>query len=507
VTLKLRTPPRSKAVRERLARLRDAPPDARLYLSRAEHAEIFGARPRDVARVEAFAAAQGLSVVGRHLPSRLIRLRGRVDQVERAFGVKLRWVRVGRSRRHAHREEVRLPAEIAPVVRAVLGLDSRPLVRRHAVAADGGAGLAGFPPREVCRLYGFPAQLSGAGQCLAIIEVNAANTLGVPGAGFRAEDLAQALQGSGLPVPAVEPVPTADGTGNFPDVNPAADAEVALDVQVAAAAAPGARFAVYFGSDSPSGYHDAVLAAIHDTTRNPRVIATSWGAAEDEYPPAFLREMDQLFQEAGTLGITICASAGDLGSAGRDQGAADQGAHPHFPATSPSVLACGGTSLTVGSGGIAGERVWNGGYATGAGGGGVSEIFPRPAWQPAAVPPSFQKKFAGRGIPDLAAHADQANGYRVVVAGETQVLGGTSAVAPLLAGFLTGINQSRAAAGRPPLGLITPQLYAHPQACRDLPVGTNDIDGTLGLYQARPGWDPCTGLGAPDGAALLALLS
>lgn len=504
VMLKLRPRPRTKAVRGRLAALRDAPPNERAYLSRADHEEIFGARPGDVGAVEAFAARYGLAVVSRHLASRTIRLRGRVDQVQRAFGVRLRSVRVAGVRGHAHREEVRLPRGVASAVRAVLGLDTRPLLRPDAVPPDS-PGAAGLSPREVCRLYRFPAQLDGAGQCLALVEVNAANTLGNVGTGYLDTDTAQAFQGFGLPPPAVEPVPTGDGTGNLPGPNPAADAEAALDLQVAAAAAPGARIAVYFGSNSYAGYHDAVAAAVHDTVRNPRVVSTSWSLGEDEYAPAFLAEMDQLFQEAATLGITICASAGDLGSSGRDQGASDRKAHAHFPATSPSVLACGGTSASVAGGAIATEQVWNGGYAAGAGGGGVSETFARPSWQPAAqVPLSSQRKFAGRGIPDLAAHAD---GYQVVVAGESQVLGGTSAVAPLLAGLLTCINQSRAAAGRPPLGFINPSLYARPEIFRDLLAGNNDLDGTFGLYSAGPGWDPCTGLGAPDGTALLNLLS
>ena len=509
VTLKLRLRPKSRAVRDRLVTLAGSPLNERTYLSRAEHEEIFGARPSDVIKVEAFAARFGLSVVGKHVASRSIRLRGRADQVQRAFGVRLRSVRIAGVRCHAHREEVRLPWEIAAVVRAVLGLDTRPVARPHAVpAGDAGGTTGGFPPRQICSLYGFPGQLDGSGQCLALIEVNAANTLGIPGAGFLPADLAQAFQGSGLPTPVVEAVPTADGTGNLPGPNPAADAEVALDLQVAAAAAPGSRIAVYFGANSATGYHDAVSAAIHDASRNPRVLSTSWGLSEDEYAPALRAELDQLFQEAATLGITVCASTGDLGSSGRDQGATDHQAHPHFPATSPSVLACGGTSLNVAGGAIAAEQVWNGGYETGAGGGGVSDTFPRPPWQQASqVPLSSPKNFAGRGIPDLAAHADQANGYQVVVAGEFQVLGGTSAVAPLLAGLLTRINQARGAAGRPPVGFINPLLYAHPGAFRDILTGSNDIDGTFGLYSAGKGWDPCTGLGSPNGAALLTLLS
>jgi kumamolisin len=512
VTLKLRPRPRTRAIRKRVESLLRSAPNKRKFFSRAEHEAAFGSRPTDRVRVDAFARKYGLTVVENHAAKRTVRLKGRVAQVERAFGVRLRSIREKKARYHAHRENVALPPEIRRAVRAVFGLDTRPVAMPHLAPSSPAdalsAGGPGFSPRDICGLYRFPPGLNGSGQCLAVIEINMQNNLGSLGTGYLDSDLAQFFSGLGLPEPTVVAVAGAGGAGNFPGVSASADAEAALDIQVAGAAAPGATIAVYFGLNSEQGYHDAVSAAIHDSVRNPRVISISWGLAEDEYGAAFMSEMDQLFQEAATLGVTICASAGDLGSSGKGQLAADKIPHAHFPASSPSVLACGGTTLTAQSGVIASEVAWNGGYATGAGGGGVSEVFALPVWQKSsAVPASPQKKWAGRGIPDLAAHADQSSGYRIIVDGSPQVLGGTSAVSPLVAGLLTCINQSRSGAGHPPIGFINPLAYAHPEVFRDIVGGTNDIDGSFGVYSARSGWDACTGLGAPNGTALLALLS
>src|SRR6185312_4027852 len=100
----------------------------------------------------------------------------------------------------------------------------------------------------------------------------------------------------------------------------------------------------------------------------------------------------------------------------------------------------------------------------------------------------------GRGVPDVAGDADPATGYQVRVDGHDVVYGGTSAVAPLWAALIAMINQARGG----PLGYLNPTLYgAAAHACRDITSGTN------GAYRAGAGWDPCTGLGSPNGAALL----
>jgi kumamolisin len=206
--------------------------------------------------------------------------------------------------------------------------------------------------------------------------------------------------------------------------------------------------------------------------------------------------MDSAAQDAALLGVTICVAAGDDGSS---DGVKDGGNHVDFPASSPNVLACGGTSLKGANGVITGETVWNDGSAGGATGGGFSVQFAQPAWQASAgvKPPAAG---GGRGVPDVAGNADPETGYQVLVDGKSMVIGGTSAVAPLWSGLIALLNQQL---GKP-LGFLQPVLYGLSNATdafHDITQGNN------GSYSAGPGWDACTGLGSPSGSNLLTALS
>ena len=105
----------------------------------------------------------------------------------------------------------------------------------------------------------------------------------------------------------------------------------------------------------------------------------------------------------------------------------------------------------------------------------------------------------GRGVPDVAAVADPQTGYQVVVDGQASVIGGTSAVAPLWAGLVCRLAQATGA----PLGLLQPAIYAGAAAGQAAPGFRDITQGSNGAYSAAPGWDACTGLGVPDGPALL----
>src|SRR5262249_48106927 len=146
-----------------------------------------------------------------------------------------------------------------------------------------------------------------------------------------------------------------------------------------------------------------------------------------------MQAFDQAFQDAAALGITICAAAGDNGS---NDGVNDGRSHVDFPASSPHVLGCGGTLLKATGGGISSEVVLN------ATGGGISAPCPLPTWKQAArVPPPANDAQVGRGVPDVAADADPAMGYQILVDGQLEVVGGTSAVAPLWAALIARLNQ------------------------------------------------------------------
>ena len=303
----------------------------------------------------------------------------------------------------------------------------------------------------------------------------------------------------GLPAPTVTAIGVSGGV-NSPGTDPNADGEVALDVQVAGGAAPGAKLAVYFAPNTDQGFVDAITQAVHDAANKPSVMSISWGSPESGWTQQAVAAMTSAFQDAAQAGVSVFAASGDgLATDGQTDGKP----HVDFPASSPWVVGCGGTAVQASGGALTGETVWN---SNGGGtGGGVSDLFTVPAYQsgvkiPAEVHTHASHKHpratGGRGVPDVAADADPDTGYRVVVDGKAEVIGGTSAAAPLWSGLFALVNE---AAGKS-VGQPHPTLYANPAAFNDVTKGNNK-SGSIG-YSAGPGWDACTGLGTPKGAAV-----
>ncbi|QBD77400.1 peptidase S53 [Ktedonosporobacter rubrisoli] len=465
-------------------------------MSRQEYAARYSASPDDLAKIEAFAQAHNLKVVEEDPASRRIVLAGTAAAMMQAFAVELQRYaykggvfrgRVG----HLH-----LPTELEPLVAGVFGLDDRPQAQprfRYGNSTTrfplANTDTVSYTPPQLAKLYEFPQGLDGSGECIALIEL---------GGGYSEQDLATYFKQLGIPTPQVTTV-SVDGGENKPEGDPrGADAEVDLDIEIAGAIAPKARIVVYFAPNTDRGFLDAITQALHDTTNNPSVISISWGAPESSWTSQAMQAMDQAFQTAATLGITICCAAGDNGSG---DGASDQLAHVDFPASSGYVLGCGGTRLSSSNGKITAEVVWNdttaGGGATG---GGVSENFALPSWQTDAhVPLSINNQHAGRGVPDVAGNADPQTGYQIYVDGQSTVIGGTSAVAPLWAGLIALINQKRGQA----IGFLNPFLYKNYQQLTQNKALYDVTSGNNGAYTAGTGWDACTGLGTPVGTQLL----
>jgi kumamolisin len=283
-----------------------------------------------------------------------------------------------------------------------------------------------------------------------------------------------------------------------------------LDIEVAAAVAPKAKIVVYFTADtSERDFLDAVTTAIHDTVNNPSVISISWGGPEQAATDTFQAQFDQALQSAAALGITVTVASGDSGAADEGPNEWDGLAHADFPASSPYALACGGTRITIADGNITGESVWNQQAADtesdsfGASGGGTSAVFQVPPYQKDSnVPVNVSTGKPGRGVPDVAGDADPNTGYLVRVDGQEFSIGGTSAVAPLWAALIALCNQSLGHRA----GFINPILYANPSALNDITSGDNRVGPDRVGFDAGPGWDPCTGLGSPNGQKILAVL-
>jgi len=460
-------------------------------------AERYGAEPTDVELVRRTLHEHGAEVTGVDAAARRLRVTGSVGALSRIFGTSLRAVTSpgfdGQPVEHRLRNGgLSVPAQLDGVVTAVLGLDDRPQARpRHVIVAPG-ARRTSYTPVQLAQVYRFPPGTDGGGQRVAILEL---------GGGYDPSDLRTYFSGLGLGEVQVSAVGV-DGADNVPGGDPkGADGEVLLDIEVVGAMAPGAAIVVYFAPNTDAGFLDALVQAAHaDVT--PVAISISWGQSEDQWTGQARTAFDDALTDAALLGITVSSAAGDDGSTDRES---DGLPHCDFPASSPHVLACGGTRLDAdpSTGAVTAETVWNTGVGNGATGGGVSDAFALPSYQSTVgVPAPRGSGAGGRGVPDVAAVADPQTGYAVRVDGSDTVIGGTSAVSPLWAALIARLAQ---ATGHR-FGLIHPQLYGRTGAGAVAPGFRDITSGDNGAYAARAGWDPCTGLGVPDGAALLEAL-
>lgn len=456
-------------------------------LTREEYQARYGADPADVAQVAAFASQHGLTVAQVNTPARSMLLTGRTADFAQAFQVKFEQCEYKGRRFRQRTGAVNVPADLSGVVVSVHGLDNRPQAKAHfrLNRANPRTTSTSYTPLQIAKAYSFPSG-DGKGQTIGIIEL---------GGGYTQQDLQSYFKGLKLPVPNVIAV-SVDGAQNDPtgDAN-GPDTEVALDIEVAGAVAPGATIVVYFAPNSDAGFLDAINAAAMDDVHKPSVISISWGGPESSWTPQSLQTYNDALQAAASVGVTVCVACGDNGSS---DGLSDGKYHVDFPASSPYSLACGGTSLHIGNSKVSSEVVWNDGASGGATGGGVSDAFPLPSYQSKAkVPPSANKrKFKGRGVPDIAGDADPATGYQVTSDGQSFTVGGTSAVAPLWAGLLALINQRLGKS----VGYLNPTIYqtlaTSKGTFRDITSGNN------GHFRAAAGWDPCTGWGSPVGTAI-----
>jgi len=476
-----------------VAQLGNLAPKERKYITREDFAKTHGAIPEDLGKVRQFASEYGLEVKEENATHRSVVLAGTVAAFSRAFEVTLgRYEHPEKGSYRGRTGSLTIPSELSTVVEGVFGLDNRPQAKPHfrtrGKVTKRLAPLAqpeSYDPAQVARAYDFPTGVTGSGQSIAILEL---------GGGFSPADLDAFFQKLKLSTPQVTAIGVGGGS-NSPGDPSGADGEVELDIEVAGSVAPGAQIGVYFAPNTDQGFLDALTTAIHDSTLKPSVISISWGGPENTWTQQAMNAFDSACQDAATLGITIFAASGDNGATDGDPNGNLQ---VDFPASCPHMTGCGGTKLVLSGNTITDEEVWNElSQQEGATGGGVSQVFPLPTWQQGANVPASPNGQAGRGVPDVAGNADPTTGYNVVVDGSPMVIGGTSAVAPLWAGLTALINQSL---GRP-VGFLNPLLYSQGEA-----VFHDILTGGNGGYNARSGWDPCTGLGSPDGAKIVAAL-
>ena len=410
---------------------------------------------------------------------------------------------------------------------------------RVAQVADGGSPTRTGTPAFGCVPASFPVALaSGSGlypnQLQAAYGIAPLHAAGLEGQGARLAIVGEA------PTPAadVNTFRTCFGTqGTALKIHGAGSIkpilESSLDAMVASTVAPAlSRFDLWVHPISENdddgdaeGFLELLAQPLQATVNGaplPHVISVSYGECESLVKPytAARTLVERQLTATAALGITTVVAAGDTGSSACARGvsagqltSADKKPQVSWPASSPWVLAVGGTNLTLGAdNSIASTGVWNDtAYpapfdATAGGGGGSSTFEQRPWWQPAQSFGSSGKRM----VPDVAAFADPSPGYPIVCSKGVQgckgsgqsiaFVGGTSAAAPLVAGMVALWNQQARAQGLPRPGFVPPLLYAlaqhHPASFTDVTLGTNALFGGS-CCPARAGYDTATGWGSP----------
>jgi kumamolisin len=417
-----------------------------------------------------------------------------------------------------------------PLVDSVIGFDhsrkARPLAReiRHQIRREihhnvGLKNSYSFPiqfgplgPDWIRSAYGFDpiyqAGLSGKNQFVAIVSYG----------GFYKSDVQKYFEAE-----KISPSPTVDEieVGGPVSVTRESMGETAMDVEFSGMIAPGSHLLVYESSHNDDAGDVELFNAILDDGRA-KVVSYSWGNCELAVSHQHLLDMNKIFARAVAQGVNIVVGSGDFGAEGCP---GDSGLNADWPASSPYVVAVGGTSIQSGARGDVQETAWA------DSGGGVSGAFEKPTWQ-------RDLPFERRAFPDVAFNADATSGEPAWIhknfadgpvengvvlngdeGGEWATMGGTSIAAPQWAGFLALVNEARSKDrakdqvengtdlrdGKAPLGFLNPRIYnlrddQRESLFHDITQGSNDG------YDAGLGWDAVTGWGSMRASPLLEYL-
>jgi len=532
------------------------------YLSVAQFARSYGATPEQVALVGSALQARGLTVGRVSANDLTLPVSGTAAEVERALSLSLSQVKLESGRTaYANAEAPAIPSSVIPFVQGVIGLNDvspeqpqhvRSEARSRRVARSSqavGAQIVtggpqpcleatefaqeegGYTPDKIASAYQLSSFYAGgdlgAGQTIAVFEQQP----------FDPSDIEtyQACFGTNATVTPVD----VDGG---PEGPPSEDGESALDIEQIIGLAPQAHMLVYQGPEEQEVAPVDIISAIVSQDQA-KVISSSWGLCESlaaKFGPAVIAAENTLLQEAAAQGQSFFVSSGDTGS--------EQCAQAHSserqlavlnPAGQPFATGVGGTWLLSREGSTLKaydgtlpplEGIWNYGFHAqgGAGGGGVSKEFAMPSYQSSANPslgvinadsssaPCAKAPFC-RQVPDVSADADPQTGYDVFDEGEWQVVGGTSASAPLWAAF-TGLANAQPACGGVPIGFANPALYAIAgssyssdftdviEASLASPRRANNNPEGTGLFPVTTGYDMATGIGTPIGSQLATAL-
>jgi sugar lactone lactonase YvrE len=498
---------------------RHGSPLYRHYLTPAQYTQRFGPDPQALATVTTFLHSSGLAISQVYSGGQLITLRTTVGQAEQVFHMQLYNYRAPRGYTYyAADHDPLLPASVATLVSGISGLDSAARPQHHPVRAAAAvrhpgphalsgppSNSGGFTPSQVQTAYDVGPLLAGgqtgAGRAVDLFEFD----------GFQQSyiNTFDSYYGRTSPVPVVIPV------NNGVTALSSGENEVELDIEVLQGMAPKVGINVYEGpvpsslADFFSSYAAVAqtIAAAHDAD----VASASWGWCETDWDPSSRAQTSQAFAQMAAEGMDAFIASGDTGSADCQDANGNPVYGVDYPASDPNVTAVGGTTLTVQSdGSYGGETVWDG---YGAGGGGISGVFPMLAYQQG---PGVNNSYSdgNREVPDVSAAADPLPGYDTFTddgsgtgTGAWIGFGGTSAAAPLWATVVELTDEYALSRQQPTNGFVNPALYALAAGTppyppfHDVTVGDNDPLSPKHnpvFYPATSGYDMASGLGSPD---------
>jgi subtilase family serine protease len=480
-----------------------ASPNYRHYLTPEQFTERFGPTEADYQAVVAFARAHGLAVTATHPHRMLLDVAGSVAEVERAFQTTIRTYRHPTEAREFCAPDTEPSVEADVPVLDISGLSNfrvphaknrKPIPLGQAATprpkATGSSSGGQFIGGDFRAAYAPGVSLTGVGQTVGLLEFD----------GYYAGDITAYESLANLPNVPLQVV-LLDGFTGVPTTGvDTGNGEVALDIEMVIAMAPGlSRVVVY--EAGPSGLANDILSAMSTNTAI-KQFSCSW-----DFGTTPRATMDGLFQKMAVQGQSFFNASGDSG--------AFTGGWPE-PDDDPYITLVGGTTLaTCASGGFwLSETAWNapnffiatsGGYTTNY------SISTAAIWQQGISMSANQGSTTQRNIPDVAMVADDIlivadNGYQ-------EITGGTGVAAPLWAAFNALVNQQAAANGQPPVGFINPAIYAlgksagYSAVFNDVAAGNNSTNGTAPEFFAVPGYDLCTGWGSPVGGSLILALA
>jgi uncharacterized repeat protein (TIGR01451 family) len=466
----------------------------RQYLTPERFTELFGPSPEDYQAVIEFAEASGFTVTRTHSNRVLLDVNASVADIEKAFHVTMHVYQHPSENRTFYAPDLEPSVDLSVPILDISGLNNfslpRPLVHKQTDSSTRVRPLLGAGPGGTYRGGDFRAAYApgilanGTGQSVGLLEFD----------GYYANDITSYESQSGLPNVPLSNV-LLDSFNGSPGNN---NVEVALDIELAIAMAPGLNQVIVYEA-GPNGFPNDILNRMA-TDNQAKCLSSSWswsGGASS----------DSIFQQLAAQGQSFFQASGDSD--------AYSSTMPQ-PVDSPYITIVGGTTLTTsGPGGSwTSETTWNWantGSGTSGSGGGISTTYTIPTWQQGISMTANMGSTTMRNIPDVALTAD--NIWVVYNNGSSGAFGGTSCAAPLWAGYAALINQQAIANGQSTVGFINPAIYSigkgasYKQDFHDITTGNNTNSSSPTKFYAVSGFDLATGWGTPAGSSLFNALA